>query len=181
MDSRRKPRATSGSVYTPSSSGPRWQIRSSARVSQAWSGSASRASARQPAIPHIVVLTVSASWSGHRSYGGPARGGRELHTLDFLASLAGASHGRAGGALTSRREACLRRRDTATAPEAPHPAFGPVAAAWRVWRMTEGVPYRYRQPSPGLWQRTRIKGPDPGLRLRLLTPPDRRALLRERP
>jgi len=34
-------------------------------------------------------------------------------------------------ALRWLREACPRRRDTATPPGAPHAAFGPAAAAWR--------------------------------------------------
>src|SRR5689334_18820924 len=136
MDSRRKPRAASESVYTPSSSGPRWQIRSSARVSQAWSGSASRASARQPAIPHIVVPNRVRSWSGHRSYDGLAHGGRQLHTPDDLASLAGR---RAGGAPASSAPAsggpgvpgvALGQQSLAAEAAArSDAAFGPATAA----------------------------------------------------
>src|SRR6266567_3318455 len=42
-------------------------------------------------------------------------------------------------ALRWLREACPRRRDTATAPGAPHAAFGPAAAARRCPWLTDGV------------------------------------------
>src|SRR5215472_10580179 len=58
----------------PSSSGPRWLIHSSAPATQFWSGSASRARARQPAIPHIEVPNGLRELSGHRSYGGSGSG-----------------------------------------------------------------------------------------------------------
>src|SRR6516165_3573177 len=76
--SRLKPSATSWSVYTPSSSGPRWLIRSRAPATQFWSGSVSRSSARQPAIPHIEVPNGIRESSGHRSYGGAGGGGSML-------------------------------------------------------------------------------------------------------
>src|SRR5215472_15634526 len=76
--SRLKPSATSWSAYTPSSSGPRWLIRSRAPATQFWSGSASRARARQPAIPHIEVPNGIRESSGHRSYGGASGGGPML-------------------------------------------------------------------------------------------------------
>src|SRR5215472_6622907 len=58
----------------PSSSGPRWLIHSSAPATQFWSGSASWARARQPAIPHIEVPNGLRELSGHRSYGGSGSG-----------------------------------------------------------------------------------------------------------
>src|SRR6266568_8075574 len=42
-------------------------------------------------------------------------------------------------ALRWLREACPRRRDTATAPGAPYAAFGPAAAARRCPWLTDGV------------------------------------------
>src|ERR1700677_4254753 len=54
--SRPAPRAIAPSANTPSSSGPRWAIRLTARMVQSASGLAPPASARHPAIPDIPPL-----------------------------------------------------------------------------------------------------------------------------
>src|ERR1035441_10458364 len=59
--SRLKPRARSGSVKNPWSSGPRWAMRTVARPTHSVSGPAPSASARQPVIPPMRAAQRSGS------------------------------------------------------------------------------------------------------------------------
>src|SRR5689334_10427673 len=63
-------------------------------------------------------------------------------------------------ALRWLREACPRRRDTATAPGAPYAAFDPAAAACRGRGLTDGVPWWMLLGSSRGFDRSEITGRD---------------------